>query len=79
MWTGRRLENLTTDCMGLATFSVSTAALTGDLKLQVQAAPLPGSKLPSASVFCFTSFCPAPPPGLHDTGAAVPPLQSPLL
>lgn len=47
MWSSRRLENLTTDCYGMATFSFSTAALTGDLKLKVQAHLL-GSKQLSA-------------------------------
>lgn len=35
IWLPRRLENLTTDSYGLATFSFSTAALTGILPLQV--------------------------------------------
>uniref|UniRef100_H3DA36 Alpha-2-macroglobulin n=1 Tax=Tetraodon nigroviridis TaxID=99883 RepID=H3DA36_TETNG len=39
IWSARRLQNLTTDGDGLATFSVSTAARTGDLKLQASVTP----------------------------------------
>lgn len=59
-WSSRRLENLTTDGNGLATFSFSTAALTGDLNLRVRP-PLLGWKQLSALellLHLFLSFTP---------------------